>query len=74
MVMTANEDAFVGEDFVHNYEPHSILYGKSGWTDALDDATLDLLVKTGAIRLYKVVRGVGFETRIYVSVKGKEPA
>lgn len=75
MVATLNHDAFdKGEREVeHNYEPHNILYGNSGWTDALDDATLDLLVKTGAARLHKTISGVGFETRIYVSVNGKEP-
>lgn len=52
---------------------HNILYGETGWTDEIEDATIDLLVKVGAIRLHKTVMGVSFETRIYVSTNGKEP-
>jgi hypothetical protein len=58
---------------VHNYEPHNIVYGSKGWTDALDDGTIDLLMRTGAVRLEKTISGVGFETRIYVTVAGQPP-
>jgi hypothetical protein len=46
---------------------HSIVYGAEGWTDALDDTTIDLLVEVGAIGLDRVHSGPGWETRIYVS-------
>lgn len=80
MVKTLVEDAFaddVPDDassiVIEKYEPHNILYGSKGWTDALDDATIDLLVRVGAVTLDRTVSGVGFETRIYVSVEGNKP-
>lgn len=68
-----NHDEFEDEPLKHNYEPHNILYGREGWTDAVDDATIDILVGIGAIRLHAVHSGTGWETRVYVSVKGREP-
>ena len=76
MVKTMNEDDFVPgpcEQVTHNYEPHSILYGSEGWTDELDDTAIDFLVNVGAITLNRTIHGVGFETRIYVSVEGRGP-
>lgn len=74
---TLIEDAFeegpTSEGFEHNYEPHVILYGAKGWTDEVDVATIKLLANCGAIRLVQTVSGVGWETRIYVSVEGTDP-
>lgn len=70
MTTTINNDAFE-DDFEHNYEPYSIVYGKTGVTDSIDDATVELLLNIGAIQLFQVVSGVGFETRIYLSVEGR---
>lgn len=73
MPNTLNHDEFMDEPIKHNYEPYSILYGAKGWTDEIDAVTIAMLERMGAIRLYKTISGVGFETRIYVSVKGVEP-
>lgn len=79
MAKTLVEDAFaddVPDDAssitVEPYAPHNILYGATGWTDAVDDATIDLLVEAGVIYLYRTIEGVGFFTRIYVSIEGKK--
>jgi hypothetical protein len=55
------------------YEPHNLLYGSHGWTDAVDDATIDLLLKVGAIRFLRQHSGIGWQTRIYVSEEGRDP-
>lgn len=70
---TLINDRFDEEPVQHNYEPHNLLYGSKGWTDAADDATIDLLLRVGAVRLAGTVSGVGWETRIYVSVEGRDP-
>lgn len=57
-----------------NYEPHNIVYGALGWTDDVDDATITVLVRIGAIRLVRAHAGLGWETRIYVSVEGDGPS
>lgn len=72
MTVTINHDEFVDEP-LGEYQAHNILYGEKGWTDQVDDATIDLLVNTGAVALDRVVSGAGFESRIYVSVKGVGP-
>lgn len=71
MVTTLNHDAFDNEPI--DPLPYNILYGTDGWTDEIDSATLESLVKIGVIRLLRRVAGPGFETRIYVSTKGREP-
>lgn len=76
MIETLNHDEFEEHDEVitENYAPHNIVYGSTGWTDVVDDATIALLLRIGAIDLNRTITGVGFETRIYVSVKGTEPS
>lgn len=73
MPKTLNEDEFAKGNGSEPVSIHNIVYGKKGWTDSLDDGTLDLLVKTGAVERERTVAGPGFETRIYVSVKGNGP-
>ena len=77
MVKTLVTDGFAEEIpepvEVTSYEPHSIVYGFEGWTDDVDAATIDLLVKAGVIELRSTINGVGFETRIYVSRAGTGP-
>lgn len=59
----------ITDDFAEKPVEHTnILYGNAGWTDSLDDATIALLVKIGAIYLDQVVTGPGWESRIYYSV------
>ena len=70
MTSTLNHDEFEDEPIEHNYEAHSILYGKTGWTDEVDEETIALLVNIGAIRLDRTHSGIGWETRVYVSAKG----
>lgn len=70
---TIIKDEFEGE-VVEDYTPHNIVYGSRGWTDALSDATIDVLLIVGAIVLDRVVTGVGFETRLYVSMIGVYPS
>lgn len=78
MTTTLITDGFDGEieagEIEHNYEPHNIVYGSLDWTDALDDATLHLLLAAGIVRHERTINGVGFETRIFVSNEGVGPA
>ena len=62
-----------GEEMEANYEPHNIVYGALGWTDTMSDAEIQVLVRIGAIQLVRAHSGLGWETRIYVSVEGKGP-
>jgi hypothetical protein len=76
MVKTLNNDSFKGEPDIKTVdarEPHVIVYGSKGWTDGIDDATLDLLVRAGVLRFVRAVEGADFETRLYESVKGSAP-
>lgn len=77
MVTTLNNDELEPRDYSHSFdEPPlvmNLVYGSTGWTDALSDAVLDVLLDTGAIKLDHTVAGPGWETRIFVSVKGKVP-
>jgi hypothetical protein len=76
MQKTLNEDAFKGEPTVKavdSREPHVIVYGSKGWTDGIESATLDLLVRAGVIRFVRAIEGANFETRLYESVKGEAP-
>lgn len=68
-----NHDGFEGEEIPLGHDNYNIVYGSKGWTDALDDATIELLTLTGVIRLYTTYTGVYNHTRVYVSIEGKEP-
>lgn len=69
MTATLNHD-----ELVPNVpDSYNIIYGNSGWTDEVDDGTVDLLVDAGVIRLIDTFHGVYNRTRIYVSNEGKEP-
>lgn len=75
MVATLVNDPFENEPPMTTapLERHDIVYGNLGWTDAVDDATLDLLVRAGVIVLSRTITGPDFETRVYVSVEGDGP-
>jgi hypothetical protein len=76
MVKTLITDDFVpgpAETVEENYNPHNILYGSQGWTDDVDDATVESLVQAGIVSLDRIINGVGFETRIYISREGNGP-
>jgi hypothetical protein len=70
---TMNHDEEIPVVTPESWDNYNIIYGQSGWTDEVDDATVDLLVNAGAIRLHQLYRGVYNRTRVYVSVKGTEP-
>lgn len=53
---------------------HNIVYGAAGWTDALSDDDIAVLVKATIISFVRAVGHDEGETRIYVSRKGNTPA
>lgn len=53
--------------------PHNIVYGATGWTDALSDETIDALLSAGVIVLDHVASGSDWESRLYRSVTGRRP-
>lgn len=77
MTTTLNNDEFAGDSRPDALEVapevHSIVYGATGWTDVLDDAALEALVKCEAVMLDRIVYGHGWTTMVYVSTEGRYP-
>lgn len=68
-----NHDRFGGEEIEPSHDNYNIVYGSTGWTDAIDDATIEVLRTVGAIALHQTYQGVYNRVRIYVSLPGKDP-
>ena len=56
------------EDEEQPREEAKIVTGRNGWTDSLDDETIELLLRLGVIELTSTTSGPGFTTLFYSSV------